>query len=195
MAERENNSMQQQNSNNNNLLEQILDAPPEEKIALAPFSESEMFYLEREIDLTFNFLENKTRCGSQSNSNVKLKIRVASSTRDSLGFVFDNAVLSKLHTALNGSTMTTSCEELTIFAATMIKDNARTPLKWISVAAITDFPGMIAFTWKENQEMPSVKLMKMICEVDAAAIRRNGGTAYKIERQTDASPLLKGCRR
>jgi hypothetical protein len=65
----------------------------------------------------------------------------------------------------------------------------------MSVAAITDFPGMIAFTWIENQEMPSVKLMKMICEVDANKLRKGGGTVYKIERQTDASPLLKGCRR
>jgi hypothetical protein len=183
-------------SNEVSILEQVLEQPigNENEVELLPFGESQTFYMEREIDLKFQFIENKTRCGSQTNNQVKLIIRLASGTRDSLGFVFDNAVLSKLETALNGATMTTSCEELCIFAATMVKDNSRTPLKWISVAAITDFPGMISFTWKEREEMPSVKLLKYICDVEAAAIKRGGGTAYKIERQTDASPLLRGCR-
>jgi len=190
--------MSQQSSNNHqSILEQVLEQPigTEENVELLPFGESQTFYMEREIDLKFQFLPDKVRCGSQSNNDVKLKIRIASGTRDSLGFVFDNAVLSKLQTALNNATMTTSCEELCIFAATMVKDNSRTPLKWISVAAITDFPGMISFTWKEREEMPSVKLLKYICDVEAEQIRRGGGTAYKIERQTDASPLLRGCGR
>jgi len=171
------------------ILEQVLEQPTgnKDEVELLPFGESQTFYMEREIDLKFQFIENKTRCGSQSNNDVKLKIRIASGTRDSLGFVFDNAVLSKLQTALNNATMTTSCEELCIFAATMIRDNARTPLKWISVAAITDFPGMISFTWKEREEMPSVKLIKSQIE--------NKRVEYKIERQNDASPLLRGCGR
>ena len=181
----------------NSILDTVLEQPvgSDDNVALLPFTEDAVFYMEREIDLKFNFLDNKTRCGSQTNNDVKLKIRIASGTRDSLGFVFDNAILTKLHTALNGATMTTSCEELAIFAATMVKDNSRTPLKWISVAVISDFPGAIAFTWKEREEMPSVKLLKYICETESDKLRSAGGTVYKIERQTDASPLFRRCGR
>ena len=186
-----------QTNQSNSILDTVLEQPvgSDDNVALLPFTEDAVFYMEREIDLKFNFLDNKTRCGSQTNNDVKLKIRIASGTRDSLGFVFDNAILTKLHTALNGATMTTSCEELAIFAATMVKDNSRTPLKWISVAVISDFPGAIAFTWKEREEMPSVKLLKYICETEADKLRSAGGTVYKIERQNDASPLFRRCGR
>ena len=181
------------------ILDQVLEQPvgnSEENVVLLPFTEpGAMFYMEREVNLKFNFIPGKTRCGSQANNDVKLRIRIASGTRDSLGFVFDNAILTRLETALNGAHMSTSCEDLAIFAATMIKDNSRTPLKWISVGVESDFPGIIAFTWRDKEEMPSVKLLKEVCETEASAIKKSGGTVFRIERQHDASPLLKGCKR
>lgn len=178
---------------NSSLLEQILEQPTEQPEVLLPFgSPTETFYIEREIDLQFNFLENKTRCGSENNSNVKLRVRAASNVRDSQGFVFDNAILTKIQKSLNGANMSVSCEDLAIFTATAIRDQSRTPLKWISVAVESDFPGQITFNWKDKEEMPSVRLMKIICETEAQTITRNGGTAYKIERN-EAAPLFRGC--
>ncbi len=174
----------------NSILEQVLEQPVgnKENTPLEPFfaETRATFFLERAVEIDMRFIPGRTRCGSDSNNHVTVRVRVASDVRDANGFVFDNSLLTQIKHALESAAISTSCEDLAIFVASTIHMKATVPLKWISVAVDSDFEGAIGFTWRENDCMPRARLFKLGTEAEAQR-------SYEIRRQLEADLHITSC--